>query len=163
MKGDYELYHYGVKGMKWGVRRAVRRDESVKKAREQYNRDFDDAAKAARKTKTFAVTKRGKTKKQQRAEEYNKAYNKMVESQKKLKSAESKARQKAEKTMQSKKKSSSIKKNDKVTNAYKANIAVNGINAVNSLLSGDALSAAWYARSTNRYRKGMEYYRDVMS
>lgn len=26
MEGDYELYHYGVKGMKWGVRRRARKD-----------------------------------------------------------------------------------------------------------------------------------------
>lgn len=26
MEGDYELYHYGVKGMKWGVRRKARKD-----------------------------------------------------------------------------------------------------------------------------------------
>lgn len=76
----------------------------LKKARKQYNQDFDEAVKAARKTKTFAVTQRGKAKKQQRAEEYDKAYNKMVKSQKNLKTAENKARQKVERTMQSKKK-----------------------------------------------------------
>lgn len=135
---------------------------NLKKARKQYNQDFDEAVKAARKTKTFAVTQRGKAKKQQRAEEYDKAYNKMVKSQKNLKTAENKARQKVERTMQSKKKPA-IKKNDKVSTAYKAHTAVNGLNAVNSLLNGDAISAAWYARSTNRYRKGLQYYQDIMS
>lgn len=162
---DGELRHYGVKGMKWGVRRAVRRDENVRKARKQFNKDFNEAAKAARKTKSFAITERGKAKKQQRAEAYDKAYDKMQKSQQKLKAAESKARKSAEASLKKTKTTTKkkVSKNDKVSNAYKSQIAVNGFNAVASLLNGDAMSAAVYARNTNRYRKGLEYWNDIMS
>ena len=156
MESNDTIYHYGVKGMKWGVRRYVRNDENVKKARKQYNRDFNNAAKAASKTKTFAITKRGKAKKQQRDAEYDKAFSKMVESRDKLVKAENKAKAKAKRQQ--------IKKNDKVTRAYKSNLVVSGMNAVNSLLKDkDVVSAALYARQANRYRKGLAYYRDISS
>lgn len=44
---DYELYHYGVPGMKWGVRRSRRQLSKIdKKARKQnWSDDAIDAAK----------------------------------------------------------------------------------------------------------------------
>lgn len=93
---DNELMHYGVKGMKWGVHRAIRKDAGVVAARKQYNKDFNAAANAARKTKSFAVTKRGKAKQEQRAKDYDNKYDQMVKSLQKLKSAETKAGKKAE-------------------------------------------------------------------
>lgn len=100
-----ELYHYGVPGMKWGVRRAVRNDASVRSARKRYNRDFNAAAKAATKTKSFAITQKGKAKKAARDKAYSESYDRMMASQKKLKAAETKARNKAEKELTKPKKS----------------------------------------------------------
>lgn len=94
--------HYGVPGMKWGVRRAIRRDDSVRTARKQYNKDFNAAAKAARKTKSFAITQRGKAKQAQRAQDYDKKYNQMMKSQQKLKTAESRVKTKIQKDFEKK-------------------------------------------------------------
>ena len=56
---DYELYHYGVLGMKWGVRRAARK--ATKDLREQRNRDWRGAANALdRASNTFIGKKRRK-------------------------------------------------------------------------------------------------------
>ena len=74
------LVHYGVKGMKWGVRKAVRKDENVRRAKKRMNEDLDEAARAARRTKMFAVTKRGKQKQARRQKEYDRAFSKAEKS-----------------------------------------------------------------------------------
>lgn len=79
-----ELYHYGVLGMKWGVRKALKGNSEYKKAKKQYNRDFNAAAKAARKTKSFAITQKGKVKKAKLDADYDDKYNRMVRSKSKV-------------------------------------------------------------------------------
>ena len=40
---DYELYHWGVKGMKWGVRRYQNKDGSLTPAGvKRYRKAYDD-------------------------------------------------------------------------------------------------------------------------
>lgn len=93
-----ELYHHGVKGMKLGVRRYQNEDgtrtsagkkhvqtlgydsSAYKRAKKQYSRDFDAAAKAASKTKSFAITKRGKEKKARLDADYSAKYDQMNKS-----------------------------------------------------------------------------------
>lgn len=79
-----ELYHYGVLGMKWGVRKALKGNSEYKKAKKQYNKDFNAAVKAAKKTKSFAITQKGKAKKAKLDEDYSNKYEQMVRSKNKV-------------------------------------------------------------------------------
>lgn len=54
---EYELYHYGVKGMKWGVRKAQKYNNKAKTARESADEWYEMAKYAEQ---------RGKTKKAQK-------------------------------------------------------------------------------------------------
>jgi hypothetical protein len=57
-----ELYHYGVKGMKWGVRRYQNFDGSYTKAgMKRYNRSLETYEKADERYKTAKKTKASKT------------------------------------------------------------------------------------------------------
>ena len=56
-----ELYHYGVKGMKWGVRRS-RNDEAVARSRQNYKdakKEFKTASKEHRKASNRAFGMKG--------------------------------------------------------------------------------------------------------
>ena len=51
---DGELYHYGIKGMKWGVRRYQNKDGSLTKAGKKRMKTFQDAADFAVRGKKHA-------------------------------------------------------------------------------------------------------------
>ena len=65
-----ELYHHGIKGMKWGVRRFQRKDGSLTSAGK--NRYLDDPSVKSSKTKMES----DRAKQRLANAEYNKAYNK---------------------------------------------------------------------------------------
>lgn len=100
-----ELYHYGVLGMKWGVHKALKKDSSYQKAKKQYNKDFNEAAKAARKTKSIAITNNGKAKKAALDKDYADKFDRMQKSAEKLKTIENNVKSKVEKDYKNARKS----------------------------------------------------------
>ena len=116
-----ELYHYGILGMKWGVNKALKGNSEYKKAKKQYNRDFNAAAKAARKTKSFAITKKGKAKKARLDEDYGNKYDQMVRSKNKV----DKIRNNAKKSVIRELKDKDAKKPKFGSNEFKVKAIVN--------------------------------------
>lgn len=116
-----ELYHYGVLGMKWGVRKALKGNSEYKKAKKQYNKDFNEAVKAAKKTKSLAITKKGKAKKARLDEDYGNKYDQMVRSKNKV----DKIRNNAKKSVIRELKDKDAKKPKFGSNEYKVKSIVN--------------------------------------
>ena len=74
-----ELYHYGIKGMKWGVHRATKRDPSVKAARRQVREDLNETKKALGK-RLLTVNNLSKSRRLQTKEEFQNAREKLKKS-----------------------------------------------------------------------------------
>lgn len=56
---DTELYHYGVKGQKWGVRRYRNEDGSLTDAgKKRYRKDYDSIKQDQRASENFKTTNR---------------------------------------------------------------------------------------------------------
>lgn len=62
----YELFHYGVKGMKWGVRKDSSSSSSNKPSRRERNRENDERVKALRADLKSATEARSSAKKEYR-------------------------------------------------------------------------------------------------
>lgn len=89
-----ELYHYGVPGMKWGVRK--KSYESEKSAYKQAKKDFKAARRNLRKSSWTAVGRKGLSKYSKAENKYNKAELDMISAKAKYKAAKSKNAKKAE-------------------------------------------------------------------
>ena len=63
---DYELFHYGVKGMKWGVRKDSSSSSSNRPSRRERNRENDERVKALRADLKSATEARSAAKKDYR-------------------------------------------------------------------------------------------------
>ena len=70
---DDVIQHFGVKGMKWGVRRMY--NNHVENLRYKYRKKGYSEEVVENKLKTGAIANRKRTRKRERDVEYNKKYN----------------------------------------------------------------------------------------
>ena len=63
---DYELFHYGIKGMRWGVRKDSSGSSNNKPSRRERNRENDERVKALRSDLKSATEARSAAKKDYR-------------------------------------------------------------------------------------------------
>lgn len=87
-----ELYHYGVKGMRWGHRKA----QAERTAYKQAKRDFRDAVKNQRRNSGLGIGINGITKAEKAQRNVNNARVSMINAKAKYNAAKSKNSEKAE-------------------------------------------------------------------
>ena len=88
-----ELYHYGIKGMKWGQRKKY---EAERNAYRQAKKDYRNASRETWKKSWTAIGRKGLKKYNSALDKQNEAELNMIEAKAKYKAAKSKNAEKAE-------------------------------------------------------------------
>ena len=161
---EFELQHYGVKGMKWGKRKnvydinAAYYNKHAKKldARANRNRVMASMNKAAADSGSGLISKVNRI----NANYYQKRADKLT-------ARADKNRTMATLNAQASKRkgeaaiSRSMKKvgNQKVANAARTNQYLSGMRAAQALLDGNVVGAAAMARKSSMYRDAKEYWK----